>query len=145
MPAYFVDLTRCRANTANAVSPSPSSPDTTAAARRPPFPFSFSLFPTFGFRRMLRPLSLLFSSLVLLSAHPITDNTQTIIIDKSSPEYQGWFDPRVNGGRFLDVRTHFNDVYKVIQPVTDLLSDAVHEPQASVPRRTSEHHHHRPL
>ena len=91
---------------------------------------------------MLRTLSLLFSSLVLVIAHPVTGNSQTIIADKSPSEFQGWFDPRDNGGRFLDVRPRSNDVDKA-NGVTDFLSDAVHEPQSSIPRRASEHHHHR--
>ncbi|KAF9644068.1 hypothetical protein BDM02DRAFT_3103475 [Thelephora ganbajun] len=51
---------------------------------------------------MLRTLSLIFPTLVLIVAHPITSGSQTVIAGKSSSEYQGWFDPRVNGGRFLD-------------------------------------------
>lgn len=58
---------------------------------------------------MLRALSSLFSILLLVAAHPINGAGQTIITGKSSSEYQGWFDPRVNGGRFLDVRPLSND------------------------------------
>jgi hypothetical protein len=36
--------------------------------------------------------------------------SQIVIAGKSSSESQGWFDPRVNGGRFLDVRPRSNDV-----------------------------------
>ena len=93
---------------------------------------------------MLRVLCLLPSLLPLVAAHPITGDTQAIIGDKSPPEYQGWFDPRVNGGRFLDVRPRSNDVVGSMT-VADVLSDAVHEPQPSIPRRASEHHHHRPF
>ena len=91
---------------------------------------------------MLRILPFLFSTLLLAVAHPITGDSQTIIADKASTKYQGWFDPRVNGGRFLDVRPHSNDVGVIWVAATDGLSDSVHEPQASVPRRASEHHHH---
>ena len=58
---------------------------------------------------MLRAVSVLFASLVLVVAHPITDS-QIVVAGKSSSESQGWFDPRVNGGRFLDVRPRSNDV-----------------------------------
>jgi len=91
---------------------------------------------------MLRTLPFLFSTLLLVVAHPITGDSQTIIADKTSTKYQGWFDPRVNGGRFLDVRPHSNDVGVIWVAVTDGFSDLVHEPQASIPRRASEHHYH---
>ena len=55
-------------------------------------------------------LSLLFCTFVSVMAHPTTSDTQTFLIDKTSSQYQGWFDPRVNGGRFLDVSPHYNDV-----------------------------------
>ena len=92
---------------------------------------------------MFRTFSLLFSTLLLAIAHPITGDSQTIIVDKASTKYQGWFDPRVNGGRFLDVRPHTNDVGVIWVTSTDGLSDSVHEPQPSVPWRASERHHHR--
>jgi len=48
----------------------------------------------------------MFSTLVLIVAHPIAGDSQTVIASKHSSEYQGWFDPRVNGGRFLDYTNH---------------------------------------
>ena len=60
---------------------------------------------------MLSTFSFLFSILLLtVVAHPTAGDTQAVISHKSSSEYQGWFDPRVNGGRFLDVRPRSNDV-----------------------------------
>ena len=59
---------------------------------------------------MLRTFSLLFSIIPLVAAHTAASDAQTVITDKSSSEFQGWFDPRVNGGRFLDVRPRSNDV-----------------------------------
>lgn len=59
---------------------------------------------------MLRTFSLLFSILLLVIAHPASGDTQTVIAGEPFSEYQGWFDPRVNGGRFLDVRPRFDDV-----------------------------------
>jgi hypothetical protein len=98
----------------------------------------------FEFWKMLRTFFPLFSTLLLVIAHPTSGDSQTIIVDKASTEYQGWFDPRVNGGRFLDVRPHFNDVGVILRvTVTDGLLNSVHEQQATIPRRASEHHHHR--
>jgi len=55
---------------------------------------------------MLRTISLLPFIFLLAIARPNSGDTQTIITDKSPFEYQGWFDPRVNGGRFLDYTDH---------------------------------------
>jgi len=59
---------------------------------------------------MLGGLPFLLSILLLATAHPITGDGQTIFTGEPSSKYQGWFDPRVNGGRFLDVRPRSNDV-----------------------------------
>jgi len=55
---------------------------------------------------MLRGLSFLLSTLLLVIAHPITGDGQTVITSEPPSEYQGWFDPRINGGRFLDYTNH---------------------------------------
>lgn len=86
------------------------APSETAAARRRPFSLSLSLLrPTFDFWKMLGALSFLLLTLLVV-AHTITGDSQAIIAGKSSSKYQGWFDPRVNGGRLLDVRPRSNDV-----------------------------------
>lgn len=108
------------------------------------FPSLFLSFSQLSAFEMTQTLCLLLIPLVLVVAHPIAGDSQVIIGVKSSPEYQGWFDPRVNGGRFLDVRPRSNDVDR-INAVTDVLSDAVREPRASISWRAAEHHHHRPF
>ena len=75
---------------------------------------------------MLRFFSLLFSILVLVISHPTTGDTQTFITDGSSSDYQGWFDPRINGGRFLDVRLRSGDVDMIQTTVTHVPSNVVH-------------------
>lgn len=55
---------------------------------------------------MLRLFSLLLPTLIPAAAYPTTGDTQTILTGKFPSEYQGWFDPRVNGGRFLDYTEH---------------------------------------
>ena len=41
----------------------------------------------------------------LVTASPIQDDSQTVLIQSNDNNNRGvgWFDPRVNGGRFLDV------------------------------------------
>ena len=140
--AFFVDLGRCSDALDTPSFPhSPRRPSAFVLFRSRSLFLSFSQPSAF---EMPQAIYLLLISLVLVVAHPITGDSQAIIGGKSPSEYQGWFDPRVNGGRFLDVRPRSNDVDR-IKAVTDVLSDAVHEPQASIPRRASEHHHHRPF
>jgi len=55
---------------------------------------------------MPRTLFLLFCTFVPVMAYPATSDTQTFLTDKTSSEYQGWYDPRINGGRFLDYTDH---------------------------------------
>lgn len=59
---------------------------------------------------MLRVLFSLISTLFLVVGHPIAGDSQTTIVGEPSSGYPGWFDPRVNGGRFLDVRPRSGDV-----------------------------------
>jgi len=71
--------------------------------------FSFLSFPFLQFSifwKMHRTLFFLFCTFLSVTAHPTTSDTQTILIGKTSSEYQGWFDPRVNSGRFLDYTNH---------------------------------------
>ena len=72
-------------------------------------------------------------------------DSQTIIVGESSSGYPGWYDPRINGGRFLDVRLRFGDVGLICVAVTDAVPELVHESQASVPRRAFEHRRRRIL
>ena len=107
--ACFVDLGHC----SDPLDPLVSLHDHRLRSLPLSFLLSFFSFPRLSAFEMLRALFLISFYLTLVVAHPAAGESQAVIGSKSSPEYQGWFDPRDNGGRFLDVRPRSNDVDKI--------------------------------
>jgi hypothetical protein len=77
----------------------------------------------------------------LVTASPIQDESQTVLIQSNDNNIRGvgWFDPRVNGGQFLDVRSSGSST------VTTFVDDDTAIVHDETIWRTSKRHNIRPL